>query len=119
MKKSKEEKLVRKITEELNKPKPNVENLVEIFKSQEKLDTKTLEKLKRVRRFEVERINNGLRQCISAHGPITKEFIGSASKRIFGACILNSIEETKYKRISIRDLLIGVVITSILFIILT
>jgi hypothetical protein len=34
--------------------------------------------------LDQKRINNALRNCIDAHGPITKEWVSSASKRIIG-----------------------------------
>ena len=52
----------------------------------------TIAKLKKVRKIEFNKIKGGLKQSINAHGPITKELIGSAAKRIWGALLTN--EET-------------------------
>jgi hypothetical protein len=118
MSKTKQSKLVIKITEELNKPKPRVEKIIEIFNTQENLDIKEFKNLQRERRFEVERINNGLRQCIAAHGPITKELIGSASKRIYGMCLTNPSEKkvsNSSNKFFFRDILIGIIIATVIF----
>jgi len=109
-------KLALRITEELNKTTPNVDNIIEFFKSFEDIDKKTFEKLKRSKKIEMDKINGALRQCINAHGPITKELIGSASKRIWGSML--DIEKAKpsiLHPISIRDIIIGVLITVLLF----
>ena len=53
----------------------------------ERDNIKTIGKLKRKTIPNVKRINGALRQTINAHGPITKQFIGSASKRIYGALL--------------------------------
>lgn len=40
-------------------------------------------------------INGALKDCIKSHGPITKEWVGSASKRIYRSCI--QVDEQKLK----------------------
>ena len=60
-----------------------------IFDEYEKDNLDTIEKLKRNKKIELAKINGALRQAINAHGPITKELIGSASKRIHGAMLDN------------------------------
>lgn len=45
-------------------------------------------------------ISGALRSCIDAHGPITKEFIGSAAKRIYNGCIHLADSEEKTEDIT-------------------
>jgi len=42
--------------------------------------------------IDEQRVSGAIRECIKAHGPITPEFIGSASKRICGQ-LLQIIKE--------------------------
>ena len=56
----------------------------------EKANLNTIRKLKRKRLVETNKIKGGLKQTIDAHGPITKELIGSAVKRIYGNLIENN-----------------------------
>jgi hypothetical protein len=53
----------------------------------EKDNLDTIEKLKRDKKVELNKINGALRQTINAHGDITKILIGSASKRIYGSLL--------------------------------
>lgn len=53
----------------------------------EKDNLATIDKLKRSRQVEVNKINGALRQAIDSHGPITKVLIGSATKRVYGALL--------------------------------
>lgn len=62
------------------------------------------------KRKTTRKISGALKQTINAHGPITKELIGSATKRIYGNLLMNPNEVKKDKRISVRDVLIGVAI---------
>lgn len=110
------DKLVIKITEELKKSKPNVDNIINIINSQQTIDYKNLEKVKRDKKIDLNKINGALKQCINAHGPITKELIGSASKRIYGALMLNT-NAKKIGPLSIRDMIIGSIITTFIFLI--
>jgi hypothetical protein len=70
----------------------DIEFIICLYKQQHKADLIYIEKLKRKRIFEIKRINGGLKQAISAHGAITKQLIGSASKRIYGALLSNKKE---------------------------
>jgi hypothetical protein len=118
--KSKRSKLTGKLTKELESESPSVDNIIKIFESFENNDAKTLEKLKREKKVEMNKIHGALRQTINAHGPITKEFIGSAGKRIYGSLLANpnSKPENECKKISVRDILIGVIITTIIFLLI-
>ncbi len=81
--KPKRNKLASRLTEELKKDKPTIENLLKIFDSFENNDTILVDKLKREKKIEMGRIHGALRQTINAHGPITKQFLSSASKKNF------------------------------------
>jgi len=65
----------------------------------EKDNLDTIEKLKRVKKVELNKINGALRQTINAHSIITKELIGSASKRIYGALLDNQPKQTLLEKI--------------------
>ncbi len=75
-----------------------IEIIVNLYKQQHKDDLTYIEKLKRKRILEIKRINGGLKQTINDHGPITKQLIGSASKRIYGALLSNKKETSLLKR---------------------
>lgn len=75
----------------------------------------TIEKLKRDKKITTTAINGGLKQSINAHGPITKELIGSATKRIYGSLL---ISEHKQKKISIKALVAGIIIGSLITILI-
>lgn len=61
--------------------------IINEYKHQYKRDLFYLDKLKRTRELEVNKISGALKQTINSHGPITKELIGSATKRIWGGLI--------------------------------
>lgn len=87
--------LRKKIEEELNSKIPSVEKILTYIDEYEVANIETIKKLKRKRKLEFRRINGALKQAINAHGPITKDLIGSASKRIYGALL----EEPKVNKI--------------------
>jgi hypothetical protein len=60
----------------------------------QKANLASIEKLKRERHLETKKISGALKQTLNAHGPITKQFIGSATKRIHGALLSNVKEES-------------------------
>jgi hypothetical protein len=110
---------------------PKVGDIISAVESYEQDNINTIEKLKRGKRVEMNRINGALKQSINAHGAITKELIGSCSKRIFGSLMENHNQdeqkeevqkEQKNIKVSLRDILIGVLIgaiaTSVILIIL-
>ena len=76
----------------------DINNIINVFYKYEKSNLDYIEKLKRKRILEIKRINGGLKQTINHHGPITKELIGSASKRIWGNLISNKKEKSLLKR---------------------
>jgi len=112
--KTRKERLRHKILEELLKDNPNVDKIIYIIEEYESDNINTIEKLKRDKRIELNRINGALKQTINAHGAITKELIGSAAKRIYGS-LLDYSNCVKFRTISIRDILIGFVIGVIFF----
>lgn len=87
-----------KIQRELLKHKPDIEVILTYVEEYEASNLATIEKLKRKRALEMNRINGAVRQTIQAHGPITKVLIGSASKRIFGA-LLEDPNQTFFKKL--------------------
>jgi len=112
--KTRKERLRHKILEELLKDNPNVDKIIYIIEEYESDNINTIEKLKRDKRIELNRINGALKQTINAHGAITKELIGSTAKRIYGS-LLDYSNCVKFRTISIRDILIGFVIGVIFF----
>lgn len=112
--KTRKGRLRHKKLEELLKDNPNVDEIIYIIEEYESDNINTIEKLKRDKRIELNRINGALKQTINAHGAITKELIGSAAKRIYGS-LLDYSNCVKFRTISIRDILIGFVIGVIFF----
>lgn len=110
-------KLENKIREELSKPNPQVGPILDAVESFHKDNLATIEKLKKKKQIDTKRINGALKQSINAHGPITKLLIGSASKRIYGALLSNENEEEKKKKLSIKSILVGGGIVTVLYII--
>lgn len=80
--------LNKKITEK------DIQKIIAIVDEYEKANLSTIEKLKRDKILDAKRINGALKQTIHAHGAITKELIGSASKRIMGALLINEKKES-------------------------
>lgn len=107
-------KLEHKLTEELSKTKPKLSRLLEIIEDFESDNINTIEKLKKKKTATLRKVNGALKQSINAHGPITKDLIGSASKRVYGS-ILEAEEEQIDNRIQLRGLLIGFISASIIF----
>lgn len=91
--KTRQGRLTEKIKLELSKPQPNLDIILKYVNDFEKENLKTIEKLKKQKSVEAKKINGALRQTINAHGPITKELIGSASKRILGSLMVNTIDK--------------------------
>lgn len=90
----------------------DLNNIVEAFDIYEKDNLDTISKLKRKKANETKRISGALKQTINAHGPITKELIGSATKRIHGSLLLLNVDDFKT---TIKHVMIGVSIASIVF----
>jgi hypothetical protein len=118
--KTRKGRLENKIKSELENDSPEFDNIISAVDTYEKDNTDTIEKLKKDKKADMVRINGALKQTINAHGPITKQLIGSAGKRIYGSLILNPNQQEKKKpmKVSLRDVLIGVVI-GIIFTIIT
>lgn len=115
--KSRRGRLEECIKKEMRRYTPKFENIVKAVDEYEINNIDTIEKLKRDKKVDMNRINGALKQTINAHGPITKELIGSAGKRIYGSIMINpnqdGVEEKKSK-ISLRDVLLGIVLGTII-----
>ena len=88
--KTRKARLREKITFELNKKEPNINYILSFIDEYEKFNLLTIKKLKRKRELDFRKINGAIKQAINAHGPITKDLIGSATKRIYGALLENN-----------------------------
>ena len=66
-----------------------LDNILKIVDEYEKDNLETINKLKRLKSLDTNRINGALKQTINAHGPITKVLIGSATKRIYGSLLID------------------------------
>jgi hypothetical protein len=93
----------------------NVDKVANLFNEYESDNLKQIDKLKKVRHLEYRRISGGLKQAINAHGPIDKNLIGSATKRIHGAMLDNSNTKSK---IHTPSLLLGILGANVMFIII-
>jgi len=91
-------KLKDRIESELVKSNPDIDNILVYIDDYETSNLETIKKLKRAKKLELNKINGALKQTIFFHGPITKELISSASKRIYGS-LLDSEKESVIKRI--------------------
>ena len=74
--------------------KKDIEGILEAVDEYEKDNLDTIKKLKRKKSLDINKINGALKQTINAHSIITKDLIGSASKRIYGALLDNSNDKT-------------------------
>lgn len=74
--------------------KDDISGLISIVEDYEKNNLLAIEKLKKEKKIESKRVSGGLKQAINSHGPITKELIGSATKRIMGALLTNKKKES-------------------------
>lgn len=90
----------------------DIDNILDIFNVFEKDNLDTIVKLKRKKVYETKRISGALKQTIQAHGPITKQFIGSATKRIYGSLL--DYRNNNIKMI-IKYILIGFWLSSLIF----
>jgi hypothetical protein len=86
----------------------NIDIILKYVDEYEKTNVKTIEYLQKEKNVTTAKINSGLKQTISIHGPITKELIGSASKRIYGMFLVETKKpQNKIKKILIKILSIG------------
>jgi len=67
----------------------DVEGFLKAIDEYEQDNLNTIEKLKLRKDITLRKIKGGLKQTIDAHGPITKELIGSATKRVYGMFLEN------------------------------
>jgi hypothetical protein len=94
--------LRRKIHLELRNTTPSLENILKYVDEYESSNLATIDKLKRKRAVEMNRINGALKSTITAHGPITKVLIGSASKRIWGSLLEDPNSLSFFRRFLIK-----------------
>jgi len=87
-------KLENTIKLELAKAEPDLIVIMDSVYEYEKSNLATIEKLKRDKKLETNRINGALKQTIQAHGPITMTLIGSATKRIYGSILSDEKKES-------------------------
>jgi hypothetical protein len=87
-------KLENTIKLELAKAEPDLSVIMSSIHEYEKSNLATIEKLKRDKKLETNRINGALKQTIQAHGPITMTLIGSATKRIYGSILSDEKKES-------------------------
>lgn len=98
--KTRQGRLAEKIKNELSQPQPSIDAILKHVTEFEKENIETIEKLKKEKSVEAKKISGALKQTINAHGPITKSLIGSATKRIYGALLVNdNKKETFFERI--------------------
>ena len=77
-----------KVVKELASEKPNVDKLMASVFQYEERNIRELTKLKRQKKATERKIMGALKQTIFAHGPITEQYISSATKRIYGSILL-------------------------------
>lgn len=95
-------KLRNKLTNNFPKNKltdKDIETLMTMVEDYEKANLATIDKLKKDKMLESKRISGAIKQTIHAHGPITKELIGSATKRIYGSLLNDENNESKFIKI--------------------
>jgi transcriptional regulator NrdR family protein len=90
--KTRKTRLREKITFELNKAEPNIDYILSCVDEYEQFNLLTIKKLKRKKEVDTRKINGAIKQTINAHGPITKDLISSATKRIYGALLTDEKE---------------------------
>ncbi len=86
-----------KFGEKLNEN--DINEILKVFDVYQEDNLDTIEKLKRDKIYETKRISGALKQTINAHGPITAQYIGSATKRIYGSLLDNTKRECFIKRL--------------------
>jgi len=94
-------KLRKNLEEQLvNSDEQQIEMVLSIVDEYEKDNLATIKKLKRNKTVDINRINGALKQTINAHSVITRELIGSASKRIYGSLLNDEKNKpTFFKRV--------------------
>lgn len=89
--------------------------VLNVFSKYEESNLELIDKLKRSKTVETNKIKGALKQTINAHGPIDKRLIGSATKRIYGSLLTN--EEPKLK-FSWPNFIWGLIIGSMLMLLI-
>jgi hypothetical protein len=80
---------------ELASENPDIEKIMVHIKQYEQNNLDSIQKLKRERKVETNKINGALKSTIHAHGPITLQLIGSATKRIHGSLLTDPNTQKK------------------------
>jgi hypothetical protein len=75
----------------------DIDELITVIENYEKVNLSSIDKLKKDKAIESKRISGALKQTINAHGVITKELIGSATKRIMGALLADNNDKNFIK----------------------
>lgn len=75
----------------------DIDDLMSVIENYEKVNLSAIDKLKKDKAIESKRISGALKQTINAHGVITKELIGSATKRIMGALLADNNDKNFIK----------------------
>jgi len=104
-KKTRKGKLEKGIRDELDTGAPVLGTILDLVDVYEQDNLDTIDKCKRDKRLELNKINGAIKQSIDAHGPITKVLIGSAAKRIYGALLLEGKGKQPKAKVSLRYVL--------------
>lgn len=75
------------IKAELESTNPNIDNILEFVDEYEQRNLDVIRLLKRKKQATTKKIAGALKQTINAHGPITIQFVSSATKRIYGGLL--------------------------------
>ena len=90
----------------------DIDDLISVIENYEKVNLSSIDKLKKDKAIESKRISGALKQTINAHGVITKELIGSATKRIMGALLADN-NDKKFIKLHIGNALLILILTLI------
>ena len=90
----------------------DIDNLMSVIEDYEKVNLSSIDKLKKDKAIQSKRISGALKQTINAHGVITKELIGSATKRIMGALLADN-NDKKFIKLHIGNALLILILTII------
>ena len=87
-------KLENTIKQELTKAQPDLTVIMDSVYEYEKSNLATIDKLKRDKKVETNRINGAIKNFLNAHPVLTKELIGSLTKRIYGSILSDEKKES-------------------------
>jgi hypothetical protein len=90
----------------------DIDDLISVIENYEKVNLSSIDKLKKDKSIESKRISGALKQTINAHGVITKELIGSTTKRIMGALLADN-NDKKFIKLHIGNALLILILTII------